>query len=198
MNKVLLNYEAVVKAKGKSLTKIICWSGRTSGIVLFYAKVFIVLIACMLFFFAPFARKFIILNYNTNKILYLSNVNSGDRFNIAYTHSVNKSPVEDQFIIDNEYNIVLSKSIFKSFGAGILSTFNGSERFEFFEDRIEVSYNNRKIDKLILSVGTIAGHRFMMNGKSIRLNELADPHTSVYFLADRVTLFQLLTYSLCN
>jgi len=77
-------------------------------------SVFICIIACTLFFFVPFARKFIILDYNTNQILYLSNVNRGDRFSIIYTHSVNKSPVEDQFIIDSEYNIMLYKSIFKS------------------------------------------------------------------------------------
>jgi len=154
--------------------------------------VFIILIACMLFFFVPVARKFIITNYSTNHLLYLSNVNIGDRFSIIYTHSVNKSPVEDQFIIDDEYNIMLSKSIFKSFGAGIPSTSDSGMKFEFFKDRIEVSYNNRKIDKLILSIGTIADHRFIMNGKDIRLSELSDPQSSVYFSIDKITLFQLL------
>ena len=152
----------------------------------------------MLFFFVPLARKFIILDYNTNQILYLSDVNSGDRFSIAYTHSVNKSPVEDQFIIDNEYNIMLFKSISKSFGAGIPSTFANDEKVEFFEDRIEVSFNNRMIDKLIVNIGTISDHRFMMNGKSIRLNELSNPKANLYFSAGRVTLFQLLKYSLGN
>jgi len=155
--------------------------------------VFIIVIVFALFFFVPFARKFIILNYNTNQILYLSSVKPGDRFSIIYTHSVNKSPVEDQFIIDDEYKIMLFKSIFKSFGAGIPATSDNGIRFEFFKDRIEVLYN-RRIDKFLLSIGTIADHRFVMDGKNIRLSELSDPQSSVYFTTDKITLFQLLKY----
>ena len=187
----------MLKIKFGLLAKILCRNGKTySGIILCCAKPFLIIIACVLFFFVPFARKFIILNYNTNQILYLSDVKSGDRFSIIYIHSVNKSPIEEQFIIDDEYNIVLSKSIFKSFGAGVQSTFNAGERFEFYEDRMEILYDNRVIDKLILSIGTIADHRFMMDGKDIRLNELSDPQSSVCFLAKRITLFRLLKYSL--
>ena len=186
----------MLKIKFGLLTKILCRNGRTcSGIILCCA---LVLIACTLFFFAPLAREFIILNYNTNKILYLSDVKSGDRFSITYIHSVNKSPIEDLFIIDDEYNIVLSKSIFKSFGAGVPSTFDDAGRFEFFDDRIEVSYNNRVIGKLILRIGTIADHRFMMGGKNIKLNELSEPQSSVCFLADRITLFQWLKWKVSN
>jgi hypothetical protein len=90
---------------------------------------------------------------------------------------------------------MLSKSIFKSFGAGVQSTFTGEERFEFFKDRIEVLYKNRRIDKFILSIGTIADHRFIMDGKDIRLNELSDPQSSIYFSADRRSLFQLLFFA---
>ena len=185
----------MLKTEHGLLAKILCRKERTlSGIILCYAKVFIILIACALFFFVPFARKFVILNYNTNQILYLADVKSGDRFSIVYIHSVNKSPIEEVFIIDDEYNIALSKAVFKSFGAGIPSNFDDGGRFEFFEDRIEVLYYSRKIDKLILRIGTIADHRFMMDGKNIRLNELSDPQSSIRFLADRVTSYQLLMY----
>ena len=181
------------KVKSGLLTKILCRNGRA-----YSGKVFFILITCMLFLFVPFARRFIILNYNTNQILYLSNVKPGDRFSIIYTHSVNKSPIEDQFIVDNEYNIMLLKSIFKSFGAGIQSSSADDVKFEFFEDRIEVSYNNRRIDKLILSIGTIADHRFMMDGKDIKLNELSAPQSSICFSTDKITLFWLLKYTIIN
>jgi len=155
-----------------------------------------IITACMLFFFLPLARKFIILNYNTKQILYLSNVKPGDTFSIIYTHSVNRSPIEDQFVVDSEYNIVLLKSIFKSFGAGVPSTSDNEMKFEFFEDRIEASYTNRKIEKLILSIGTIADHRFIMNEKNIRLSELSEPQSSIYFSIDRITLFQLVKHTI--
>jgi hypothetical protein len=130
--------------------------------------------------------------------LFLSDVKSGDRFSITYIHSVNKSPIEDQFIIDDEYNIALSKSIFKSFGAGVPSTFDDCGRFEFFDDRIEVSYDNRVIGKLALRIGTIADHRFMMCGKNIKLNEISEPQSCVCFLTDRITLFQWLKWKVSN
>lgn len=140
----------------------------------------------------PLVKLFLIVDYKTDKILYYSSVKPGDKFSITYIHSVNKSPVEDKFLIDRDYGILLLKTVFKSFGAGIPSNPDDGGKFTFYKDRIEVEYNGRKIGKLLMFVGIIADHHFLMNGKDIRLNELSLPQRSVLFQVKKLTVFDYL------
>jgi hypothetical protein len=151
---------------------------------------------CLLFFLLPAVRQFLIIDYKTDKILYASGVKPGDKFSITYIHSVNKSPIEDQFIIEDDFSIMLQKTIFRSFGAGVPSTPDDGSRYVFFKDRIEVPDINRKIDNLLLFVGIIADHHFLMNGKDLKLNELSPPQRSVHFLIKKITVHQYFKYIL--
>lgn len=155
------------------------------------------LVFVIIFFFiftVPVVRQFLIIDYKTDEILYSTSVKPGDKFSITYIHSVNKSPVEDQFELADDFTLFLRKSIFKSFGAGVPSNLNDGDKFEYFNDRIEVSYNNSRINKFILFVGVIADHHFLMNGKDIKLNELSPPQRSVHFTAKKITVYQYLRY----
>jgi hypothetical protein len=140
----------------------------------------------------PLVRQFLIIDYKSGEVLYSSDVVPGDKFSITYIHSVNKSPVEDQFDLDNNYRIMLKKSIFKSFGAGVPSNLGDGDKFEYFKDRIEVSYFNSRIEKFILFVGVIADHHFVMNGKNFKLSRLSSPQRSVQFLVKKITVCQYL------
>lgn len=159
---------------------------------MFYFTALIVL--CLLLFAIPAVREFLIIDYKTGEILFCSKVKPGDNFSITYIHSVNKSPVEDQFYINNSYTILIQKSIFKSFGAGVPSNPDEGGKFVFYNDRIEVVDISRKIEKMILFVGVIADHHFLMNGKDIKLNELSSPQRSVQFLVKKITVYQYLKY----
>lgn len=156
------------------------------------ALVFIII--CFFIFTVPVVRQFLIIDYKTDEILYSTSVKPGDRFSITYIHSVNKSPVEDQFELADDFKLFLRKSIFKSFGAGVPSNLNDGDKFEYFDDRIEVSYNNSRINKFILFVGVVADHHFLMNGKDIKLNELSPPQRSVHFTVKKITVYQYLRY----
>jgi len=143
----------------------------------------------LVIYLLPLVRQFLIVDYRSNKILYSSGVKPGDKFSITYIHSVNKSPVEDQFYIEKDYGIMLQKTVFKSFGAGIPSNPGDGGNFTFYKDRIEVEYTGRKIEKLLMFVGVIADHHFLMNGRDIRLNGLSLPQRSVLFQVKRITFF---------
>jgi hypothetical protein len=151
-------------------------------------------LVCILLFFLPFIRQFVIIDYKTSKVLYSSDVMPGDKFSVTYIHSVNKSPVEDQFSVESDYGIMLQKTVFKSFGAGIPSNSGDGGEFTFYNDRIEVEYTGRKIEKLLMFVGVIADHHFLMNGRDIRLNELSLPQRSVQFLVKKITVYRYLKY----
>ncbi len=163
---------------------------------IFYLTALSFFIFCLLFFLLPAVRQFVITDYKTDTVIYSSDAGPGDKFSITYIHSVNKSPVEDQFCIDNDYSILLQKSIFKSFGAGVPSNLTDGDKFEYYKDRIEVSFINRKIDNLLMFVGVIAEHHFLMNGKDLKLNELISPQRSVHFSIKKITVYQYLKYIL--
>ncbi len=149
---------------------------------------------CILFFLLPLVRQFVIIDYKSGEVLYSSDVVPGDKFSITYIHSVNKSPVEDQFDLDSNYRIMLRKSIFKSFGAGVPSTSVDGDKFEYFKDRIEVSYSNSSIENFILFVGVIADHHFLMNGHDFQLSRLSSPQRSVQFTVTKITVYQYLKF----
>lgn len=163
--------------------------------IFYYASSMVVIICLMVFSF-PVVRQFVIIDFKTDKLLYSADVKQGDKFSITYIHSVNKSPIEDQFLIDTDYSILLQKSIFKSFGAGVPSNLTDGGKFEFYKDRIEVTDINRKIGNLLLFAGVTADHHFLMNGKDIRLNELSSPQRSLHFLIEKITVYQLIKYNL--
>ncbi len=163
--------------------------------ILFFASL-IALTACLIFFLLPAVRQFLIVDFKTDKLLYAAEVKIGDKFSIVYFHSVNKSPIEDQFCITGDYSILLQKSVFKSFGAGVPSNKTEGGRFEFYKDRIEVADINRKICNFLLSVGVTANHHFMMNGQDVKLDQLSSPQSSLHFVVEKITVYQYLKYIL--
>ncbi|PKL16860.1 MAG: hypothetical protein CVV49_14135 [Spirochaetae bacterium HGW-Spirochaetae-5] len=149
---------------------------------------------CILLFLLPLIRQFVIIDYKSGEVLYSSDVVPGVKFSVTYIHSVNKSPVEDQFDLDSNYRIMLRKSIFKSFGAGVPSNLGDGDKFEYYKDRIEVSYSNSSIDRFILFVGVIADHHFRMNGQDFQLSRLSSPQRSVQFIVKKITVYQYLKF----
>lgn len=155
----------------------------------------ICIVICSTFFMLPAVRLFLITDFKTGEILYASDISTGDSFSISYIHSVNKSPVEDMFYIDSDYNTVLTKSIFRSFGAGMPSTVEDGGRYVYFKDRIELTDINRKIDSLLLFAGVIADHHFRMKGKDIKLIELVPPQRNVHFGVRKITVYRYIEYT---
>ena len=82
-------------------------------------------------------------------------------FIISYTHSVNKGRVHDFYKCANDGELVLEKTHFVSYGAGIPEPEEtpGAE-FELIDNCYIISNLNRKIPSLVMAVGIIANHSF--------------------------------------
>lgn len=165
--------------------KRITWFASKTGIILviFIMAAFILLL--------PVSRKFAIIEEKTGKILYCTAVKPGDDFSVKYVHSVNNSPVEDVFEIQKDYGIMLKKTVFLSFGAGIPYELEGVQVLNQKEDRIEIDNIDRRIDKFLLRVGTIADHTLLINGREIRLNRLTELKQTVRLEVRRVPVYSL-------
>lgn len=166
--------------------KRITWFASKTGIIL--------LISIMLVFVPvlPVVKKFTVVEEKTGKILYCTGVKPEDSFSVKYVHSVNNSPIEDVFKIQKDYGIMLDKTIFLSFGAGVPYELESGQVLNQQEDRIEIDNINKRIDEFLLRIGTVAGHTLLINGREIRLDRLTGSKQAVRFKVQRVPLFTLL------
>jgi hypothetical protein len=62
------------------------------------------------------------------RLLFMERIRAGNVFSLTYLHSVEKSDVEEWFVIDSEYRIVLRETRFQGQGAGLPSNLVPGER----------------------------------------------------------------------
>ena len=104
-------------------------------------------------------------------------VDQGQEVTIAYTHSVERTPIEDVYVVDGS-SLRADRSVFHSFGAGLPTT---------DVERTEEGYvvrGSETHDELLVAPGEIAGHELIVGDERYALAEAADGRV-VLFLADR-------------
>lgn len=114
-------------------------------------------------------------------------------FGVSYIHSVNKSKIIDYFFLGNNNAVYLSYSLFSSFGAGVSSYPDESQKpFSFEKDFIKYEEINRIIDDFIIFIGTEAEHTLLISSREIKLNKLAAPMTNIRIRAGKLSLVKIL------
>ena len=89
---------------------------------------------------------------------------------VAYTHSVEKTPVRDVYAV-REGDLVMTRMEFESFGAGLPSTVD----VERDADGSFVYYpHNQRTEELVVATSPVAGHELVVDGERYDLVELAD------------------------
>jgi len=142
--------------------------------------------------FAPVCRRFAVIEEKTGRLVYCCKIKPGDFFQITYTHSVNKTAVDEFFKIEADYGILLTKTAFRSFGAGIPYEIEPGQKLTVYPDRTEISGLNLRIPKLLLKVGVIADHKLIVNRRTLPLKQLTRPQRTIRLEVLRVPLISLL------
>jgi hypothetical protein len=89
----------------------------------------------------------------TGRLLFVQRVRPGDGWVTRYTHSVKNKPVWEYFRIDDQYRMVLFKTVFPGSGYGLPCSVAGEENFEIREDGMHVISGMRRIiPRLMLTV----------------------------------------------
>ena len=86
--------------------------------ILFFASLIAAFVLAAVLFF-PFFQGVTITDCKTGRLIYYHAADAGDQFSVYYIHSVNKSPVEDFYAVGRGNEVILEKTVFKSFGAGV-------------------------------------------------------------------------------
>ena len=155
-------------------------------------------------FFAPIKPVLSIRNRKNNSEKYYKGLARIETFEIAYTHSVNKGRVHDFYSTRKKGGLLLTKTRFVSYGAGIPEPgeIPGSQ-FYVTEDGYEIRGVDRFVGNLVMAVGLIANHTitFYKNGTDIieaeyALTDLFAPQTSIILEIKRVSLLSYILHKL--
>ncbi len=103
-------------------------------------------------------------------------------FSVSYTHSVNKSLVEEYYTITPNDGITLIKARYNNFGAGVATELSNGEYLSYDEkDYMVINNMSVPVPQLIYKVGTVSDHILHIGDNSWHLKEYAPELTSVVF-----------------
>ena len=152
-------------------------TNRNTGLCL------IVVFLCLLVFFwmskPPHALH--IIDSRSGESIWAKELCCDHAFSIQYTHSVNKSPVTDFFSITGSGELLLFKTAFSSYGAGIPYENNhsfSSESGLFILDNLDI-----KMDKIPVRISSVSDHRLCIFEEAVYLNDLATSGTLLFIVA---------------
>jgi|GEM_PF-67862 len=110
---------------------------------------------------------------------------------IDYTHSVAKTNVRDVFVIKEDNSLVLTRTEYESFGAGLPTENYGS--FEHIHGKYINSGINVTFDEVPLRVGIIANHRLtFQDGRGVVFSDLIEAGNLVIVKPNKVSRLKVL------
>ena len=126
-----------------------------------------------------------------NDIVWYKPINIDEKFTIKYTHSVNKSPVEDS-IKWNGNKLVICETLYQSYGAGIPNEPENGQILTWTERGLLLSNINLERDFINLFVGTVADHYLIYRGQEYQLKKLAGEQALLNISVKRLSVFNML------
>lgn len=149
------------------------WKDKGIGTISNTLSLFIItiMILALLFFLYPI-KTLQATDFQTGNYLKSWRVRNRDTFGIEYIHSVEKSPVLENYIIDGK-DIILLDTYFQSFGAGLPATTPYS--FEKTERGFRVYDINEEMEDLVYRVGSAErNHRLIFKNKEYKLLDFSE------------------------
>jgi hypothetical protein len=130
-------------------------------------------------------------NLDNGQIIFIQAVQPKDELTIGWTHSVEQLPWEEIFRVEGD-NLILDRTRFKTFGAGVPSETLGKSKME---DGWIVYYDlEQKMPGLTYSISKRGRHILTYHNRSIPLYEVLPDATPVSVSArilSRIKLLQL-------
>lgn len=140
----------------------------------------------------PSQIALIITDERTGSAVFAAAANPGDSFVIRFIHSVHGTPVEEHFVLTKNLELVLTKVVYESYGAGNPSGVKAGERFSLRDGKIIIDGMNRTMKMIRLRTGQIAAdHELKIHQERLALGKLAQPGSLVVMQAKRVSPFFL-------
>lgn len=115
-----------------------------------------------------------IIDQQNDETLWETDLSTGEKFTLEYTHSVDMTPIIETYTFNDDYSIIVLEVKNKMIGAGV--EFNPSVGQMILNGEwVELKNLNRRIDNYLIRVGEIADQEFSFSDTSIRLLDIAKP-----------------------
>jgi len=98
----------------------------------------------------------------------------GQEFLLSFVHSVNRRPVYDTLRVERDH-LVIVRSRYDSFGAGMPEASTAEGTLAIAKDGWMEWTVNRPVSDVTVRVGWVAGHTLTIDGREVRLADLAEP-----------------------
>lgn len=142
------------------------------------------------FFWIPSQTVLVARTVKPEKTVLCARMTDQEEWMISYTHSVNRRPVQDFLRIEGKGLLIL-RSVFDAFGAGIPETSTPENPLRFLADgRLEYTVN-RPVEDVAIFVGRVAGHVLHLKGREIPFTTLAEPGMALRFSVEKRSLYQI-------
>lgn len=126
-------------------------------------------------------------HYQKNEILYSFYIKENDEFLVKWMHSVELTPWEEIFRIKNN-KIILDRTKFKQFGAGVPDQATGDILFE--DGYIIYDNINQKINLIPYGISKFAKHTFIFKNTNVRLYKLVTDGDRINFYTENINIFK--------
>lgn len=131
-------------------------------------------------------------NENTGQTRFAALLREGETFSVSYTHSVNKSDVEEFYQV-REQAIYVTALHYSSFGAGMPQDprAEGAKTVRWEDGMIIAEGYDIEIPRLVYNVARIADLILHYRGKLIHLNTIDAPGEPLRFTVEQRSLFDV-------
>jgi hypothetical protein len=114
----------------------------------------------------------------------------GQEFVLSFTHSVNRRPVYDTLRVERDH-LVIVRSRYDSFGAGMPEASTDEGTLIIANDGWLEWTVNRPVPEITVRVGWVANHTLTIEGRDIRLADLAEPGSPLTMRVRAVRMLDL-------
>ncbi|MBM7556918.1 DUF1850 domain-containing protein [Halanaerobacter jeridensis] len=135
--------------------------------------------------------KVLVVEEARGRVIYQQRVDSGFKFAIKYTHSVENTPVWDYFkVLDR--NILLTSTKYMSYGAGL--PFLKKNNYQVQDEKFIIKEINTQLEKIPLRVSDYAKHKLLIDQEVYKLYQLTAAQNLVMIKVEEKNLYQFLAW----
>ena len=150
------------------------------------------LILCIWVLFTPLYPALTIMDGKSKQLVFLQPINLKEPFSLQYIHSIHKTPIVEQYYLNENLDIVLDSVTYESFGVGTPSTLEPGQTFTQRDGKYIINNMNREFPYFDQAIGqVIANHQLLIDQKIIPLSSLTAPGNWVRFQGKKVSLLTL-------